>query len=308
MVDNRIYSSITEGNKNFHLIRLDMELDNLENLISFTKRKPENENHLEFIEEYKKITETHKTNISQSFEILKNISSDLTVFINKNIDSIFTKEGFSLGGRNFYFSYYFSSCSYTFFTPLFKDEYNDKNAYGLITYKYKNSEFKLDEISIGYNNNPIDALCDCPKEILENINTMDSASSIDEILYIFNKNENDISKIFPRSHIREIYESKDESFKKIFGVEPIKIIQNNNVKKDENIIRLQLEKHVDNLSSELIELIKTEHTILWLEKNNFDNDLLKDFMPTKEMLLKKNKINQEELDKLMSYINLELLN
>ena len=97
MVDNKIRSSITEDSKNFYLNQLDMELKkNLEKLISFTKRKTENETHLKFIEEYKKIINKHKTNISQSFEKLKNISSDLTVFINNNINSIFEKEGFCL--------------------------------------------------------------------------------------------------------------------------------------------------------------------------------------------------------------------
>lgn len=304
MVVNKIQSSITEDNKNFHLIQLDMELDNLENLISFTKRKAEHETHLKFIEEYKNIIDKHKTNTSQSFEKLKNISSDLTVFINKNINSIFEKEGFILEERTFYFSYYRSS--YTFFTPLFTDDYYDKNAYGLITYKYRNNNFELDEISIGFNNNSIDKLSDCPKYILQNINTMDSANSIDEILNIFNKCENDIRKFFFISNISQIIDYKDDSFRIIFGLEPINIVQENNVKKDENIIRLQLEQHVDNLSSELFELIRTEHTVLSLEQNNF-HDLLEDFIPKKEMLLKENKINQEDLDKLMSYINLDYL-
>ena len=305
MMDNKILSSITEDRKKSYLIELDLEQNNLEKLISFTKRKTENETHLKFIEQYKKLINKHKTNISQSFEKLKNISSDLTVFINKNINSIFEKEGFSLEKHSFYFSYFRSS--YTFFTPLFKDDYCDKNAYGLITYKYQNNNFKLDEISIGFNNNSINVLSDSPKDILQNINTMDSANSIDEILNIFNKCENDIRKLFFVSDITEIIDYKDESFKIIFGLEPLHIVQKNHVKKANNIIRLQLEQHVDNLSSELIELIKTEHRILSLEQDNFQ-DLVKSFIPKKERLLKENKINQEELDKLMSYITLDYLN
>ena len=136
---------------------------------------------------------------------------------------------------------------------------------------------------------------------------MDSANSIDEILNIFNKCENDIRKLFFVSDITEIIDYKDESFKIIFGLEPLHIVQKNHVKKANNIIRLQLEQHVDNLSSELIELIKTEHRILSLEQDNFQ-DLVKSFIPKKERLLKENKINQEELDKLMSYITLDYLN
>ena len=304
-MDNKILSSITEDRKKFYLIQLDLEQNNLEKLISFTKRKTENEPHLEFIEQYKKLINKHKTNISQSFEKLKNISSDLTVFINKNINSIFEKEGFCLEKRSFYFSYYRSS--YTFFTPLFQDDYCDKNAYGLITYKYRNNNFELDEISIGFNNNSINILSDSPKDILQNINTMDFANSIDEILNIFNKCANDIKKLFCISNIKQIIDYNDESFRIIFGLEPIHIIQKNHVKKDKNIIRLQLEQHVDNLSSELFELIRTEHTILSLEQDNFQ-DLLESFIPKKERLLKENKINQEELDKLMSYITLDYLN
>lgn len=304
MRENKLWPTITEDNKNFHLNQLNIDLGSMDKLVSFTRRKATNETHLEFVENYKKTIEQHKINISQSFETLKNISSDLTVFINNNINSIFDKEGFSLGGRTFYFSYYRGS--YTFFTPLFKDDYYDKYAYGLITYNYRNNNFKLDEIAIGFNNNPVDVLSDCPRDLLQKINSMDSANSIEEILNTFSECENDIKKLFFVSDLNQIIDYKDESFKIFFGLEPINVVQKNNVKKDENIIRFQLKQHVDNLSSELIELIKTEHTCLRLKQDKFD-DLLEVFIPKKETLLKQNNINQKELDKLMSFINLDYL-
>ena len=303
-MNRKIREVFREDNINMHNHFLDYEIESLKKLISFAERTAAT-NHIKFIEDYIEVIKTHKTNISHSFQLLKDFSVDITALIQKDINLVLKKEGFSFQGRTFYFSYYPNS--YIFFTPLYKDEYNGKNTYGLITYKYRNNAFYLYELSIGYSNHAPEFFRDYPKDILENIDAMDTAKTTDEVITIFDKCKNDIQKLFLTSDIRRLFEIKDEAFERLFGLEPQQFIQQNHVKKDNNIIRLQLEKHVEHLTPELIDLVKSEYIILRFGIDTAD-DWFKTLLNEKEVLLKDNNMNQQQLDKLMSYIDVELLN
>jgi len=308
MIPPKIYPTLTEDNEKMYILKKQMELEHLEKLISYTKRNPDHQIHLAFLENYGEVINKHIHDISSSFKLLKTCSNELIPFLNENINTIFNEKFITINNSTYYLSY--NRYSFTFFTYLNEDEYTNKKAYGLITCKLNNNSFYLNELAIDFNNNSIDLLGESPKEIMQTISSMDGANTVKEILSIHIECEEAIKKLFFVSNFNDFINYDDPNFETIFGFKPIQMVQTNNVQKVKNVIRVQLNNHINNVTSDLINLIRSEHICNEVKNDPYDDEFQKSILSSwtaeKEGLMKTLNITQERLDELMSFVNLDL--
>lgn len=298
------------NNINMHIAFKKYDVSAIDGIIDYAHNISEGEKHIEFIQGYKSQIKEHISSIEQTLLKSEALSDKLSKFLGeKNKDEYTKKDNITIGGHSFYISYY--KGEFTFFTHINYDTHLKMDMYLIFTYLYNGKKLILQNSSIGYTDKALNDLRNHPVSVEQKIKKMDTLTKVEDVNNHYSRCENLLKQLFYLNKITDIISYDDSYYSELFG-EPIKLLVLMRDKRIDKVIKLQLEQNqVENITPNLVTLIQAEnrykHNVFYEEfetKEEFEKRT-KEIMDEKDSLMATLQIDQDLLDKYMSFINLE---
>ncbi len=293
-----------------------MEKDNINKIIDYAAFEPDPQSHIRFLEKYQQFIQEHIDTLRKAIQTAKELSTKLDDYLKDlDIDSSNGKnDTFKIDELQFYTSY--NRGTFSFITAIVYDPYLEKNIYASFDYRYNRKRLTAISRNIGSTEQTIEDMKRFPSYLLEEIDKMDNEDSFEGVNSRYFKCEKILFDVLDIKELGDLVDIKDSYFDYFFG-KPIYLMRKMNIKRSNNVIKLQLRgKIAYELTDNLISLIKTEITLKEDHQSYDENNVyygLKDVYDSetkrltnkKKSLIENIGIDQEELDRLVSFINLD---
>ncbi|MGM9928457.1 MAG: hypothetical protein ACI35P_10965 [Bacillus sp. (in: firmicutes)] len=279
------------------------EIKSLDESISSIEDKMEELEKIAFLNGYLTTLETHVSRTNELMNEYKKYVEQLTASLQQLTAPLTYENTFTIDNHRFYSSA--DNETYTFFTHAGYDAYYGMDTYILFSYYFKNNNYQFVHSAIGFTDKPLSLLQNPLTIIQNNILMMDHSFTIEEIQQTYTGCEELLVQLFKVDHLREIAHEANSHIAAFYGHSPMNVIQLLRNKKENNLIRIQLEqKKVTAISDELILLVKTECN--YKRSELLSEDLLQQLQTIKDHLLQKLQMKQQDLDQLTEGISIEL--
>lgn len=302
---------------NLYISWKELEEENVNKIIDYAAEQPDAQSHITFLESYRNIILNHISTFRKAIETAKELSIEVNAYLNE-LDiktSLRSNDMFKIGGTQFYTSY--NRGTFSFITHIAYDHYSKMYIHAVFVYRYNGKGLIVEKKYIGFTDKKIEDVRKYPSYLLEEINKLDEGNCYEDVNAQYIKCRELLYDCLNVKERIELFEYKDPYFN-LFWDEPIALLREMNLKRTNNVIKLQLKSRVaDEVTENLISLIKTENELMInhrkYDKNNifygnqdFYEKRKKALTEKKNSLLNETGINQETLDKYMGYINLDI--
>ena len=250
---------------NLYISWKDLENDNVNKIIDYAAEQPNSQSHITFLESYQNIILDHISTFRKAIETAKELSIKLDAYL-KELDikaSLGSNDMFEIEGTQFYTSY--NRGTFSFITQIAYDHYSKMNIHAVFAYQYNGKGLITGKKYIGFTDGKIKNLIRYPSYLIEEINKMDEEDYYEDVNARYKKCEKLLCNCLNVKDPMDLFEYEDPYFKLFWG-EPVDLLSEMNVKRSNNVIKLQLKsKFAVEVTESLISLIKTE---IALKKNH----------------------------------------
>lgn len=235
----RIYTSMRE-----------VELASMERLLQFAADSPDGQAHIDFIQSYKSIFQTHIDYVKSVIESMELQSKELLEILNGS-DGV---EGILALG---YFWNVEIDTLY-FFKPLEFDDYLKSQAYMIIEVASTPSGYKVQQRSLGFTTQDINEIRNEPSFIKKQIEKFNAIDNIEDIYSHKDFCENLLVKLFGVQDYNELFRIRNSTAAKLLG-NPIEFLREIRSISNFMIIKMSLPQRLnDNFNTDIQELIEVE--------------------------------------------------